>query len=434
MLTFSITLTVALSILAIAYHLVLTPTKQPGFNRAVILAIYIAALSAIPATVLFNHTQSHAGVADATIEAGTPVMTLAPDNAAHVLDNAVKWIAWIYWSGVAFMTLRLFMSLWGIIYLAATGRGEKRDGFTVIYHDRDRMVPFSWGRWVFIPATTASDEIETILAHECAHLSHRHWIDLILAETVTIIDWYNPAAWMLRQDLLDQHEYQADAEVLATGSDATEYQLFLIKKTVGNRFHALANSLNHSSLNKRITMMLSKKPGRGAQVRALAIVPAAALAIFCLSTPLMASLNGTFSTAESVTEVSESKVSENLPKQQNGSDEIYDVVDQMPEFPGGYEALYGLLAKTVVYPESAMKEGKQGNVVVKFVVDKNGNITDPTILRNVDPALDAEALRAVKSLDVKFTPGKNADGKAVSVYFVMPISFRLDSGNDSKTK
>ena len=251
---------------------------------------------------------------------------------------------------------------------------------------------------------------------------------------MTIIDWYNPAAWMLRQDLLDQHEYQADAEVLATGSDATEYQLFLIKKTVGNRFHALANSLNHSSLNKRITMMLSKKPGRGAQVRALAIVPAAALAIFCLSTPLMASLNGTFSTAESVTEVSESKVSENLPKQQNGSDEIYDVVDQMPEFPGGYEALYGLLAKTVVYPESAMKEGKQGNVVVKFVVDKNGNITDPTILRNVDPALDAEALRAVKSLDVKFTPGKNADGKAVSVYFVMPISFRLDSGNDSKTK
>lgn len=434
MLIFSISLTVALSILAIAYHLVLTRTKQPGFNRAVILTIYIAALSAIPATVLFNHTQSHTGAVDAAIEAGTPVMALASHEAAHVLDNAVKWIAWVYWGGVAVMTLRLFMSLWGIIYLAATGRSEKRKGFTVIYHDRDRMVPFSWGRWVFVPATTAADEIETILAHEGAHLSHRHWIDLILAEAVTIIDWYNPVAWLLRQDLLDQHEYQADAEVLATGADATEYQLFLIKKTVGNRFHALANSLNHSSLNKRITMMLSKKPGRGAQVRALAIVPAAALAIVCLSTPLMASLNGTFSTAETVTEVSEDKVSENLPKQQNGSDEIYDTVDQMPEFPGGWEELYRCLAKNIIYPESAMKEGKQGNVIVKFVVDKEGNVTDPVILHSVDPALDAEALRAVKSMDVKFTPGKKADGKAVSVYFALPISFKLGGGEDSKAE
>lgn len=431
---FSISLTVVLSILAIAYHLVLTRTKQPGFNRAVILAIYIAALSAIPATVLFNHTQRHAGVVDAAIEAGTPVMTLAPDNAAHVLDNAVKWIAWVYWSGVAVMMLRLFMSLWGIIYLAATGRGEKRGGFTVIYHDRDRMVPFSWGRWVFVPATTAVDEIETILAHECAHLSHRHWADLILAETVTIIDWYNPVAWMLRQDLLDQHEYQADAEVLATGADATEYQLFLIKKTVGNRFHALANSLNHSSLNKRITMMLSKKPGRGAQVRALAVVPAAALAIFCLSTPLMASLAETFTPAEAVTEVSGDKVSENSAKQQTESDVIYDTVAQMPEFPGGWGELYGCIAKTIVYPESAMKEGKQGNVVVKFVVDKNGKIQDPTIMRSVDPALDAAALQAVRSLDVKFTPGKNAEGKAVSVYFVMPISFKLSGESDAKAE
>lgn len=434
MLIFSISLTVALSILAIAYHLVLTRAKQPGFNRAIILSIYIAALFAIPATVLFNHNPSQTGDVNAAIEAGVPVMTVAPDYATHFLDDAVRWIVWIYRGGVAVMTLRLFMSLWGIMYLAATGRNEKRGVFTVIYHDRDNMVPFSWGRWVFLPATTAPDEIETILAHECAHLSHRHWIDLILAEAVTIIDWYNPVAWMLRQDLLDQHEYQADAEVIATGADATEYQLFLIKKTVGNRFHALANSLNHSSLNKRITMMLSKKPGRGAQVRALAIVPAAALAIFCLSTPLMASLNGTFSTAETVTEVSESKVNENLPKQPTDSDEIYNVVDQVPEFPGGYGALYSLLAKIVVYPESAMKEGKQGNVVVRFVVDKNGTIQDPTILRSIDPALDAEALRAVKSIDVKFIPGKLADGKAVSVYFALPISFKLSDDNDSKTE
>ena len=80
-----------------------------------------------------------------------------------------------------------------------------------------------------------------------------------------------------------------------------------------------------------------------------------------------------------------------------------------------------------------MKEGKQGNVVVKFVVDKNGIIQDPTILRSVDPALDAEALRAVKSIDVKFIPGK-MDGKAVNVYFALPISFKLDSGKESKAE
>lgn len=81
-----------------------------------------------------------------------------------------------------------------------------------------------------------------------------------------------------------------------------------------------------------------------------------------------------------------------------------------------------------------MKEGKQGNVIVKFVVDKEGNVTDPVILHSVDPALDAEALRAVKSMDVKFTPGKKADGKAVSVYFALPISFKLGGGEDSKAE
>ena len=97
----------------------------------------------------------------------------------------------------------------------------------------------------------------------------------------------------------------------------------------------------------------------------------------------------------------------------------------MPEYPGGVNELLKYLSKNVRYPEAAKKAKKQGRVVVQFVVDKEGNITNPSVVRGVDKDLDAEAVRVISSMP-RWTPGMQ-DGKAVAVKYTIPVMFRLNT-------
>ena len=103
--------------------------------------------------------------------------------------------------------------------------------------------------------------------------------------------------------------------------------------------------------------------------------------------------------------------------------EVFEIVEQNPSFPGGNEALMKWLSKNLKYPASAQENGIQGRVLVQFVVNKDGSIVDPKVLRSVDPALDKEALRVVSTMP-KWQPGKQR-GKTVRVRFTLPVTFRL---------
>ena len=102
---------------------------------------------------------------------------------------------------------------------------------------------------------------------------------------------------------------------------------------------------------------------------------------------------------------------------------IFTVVEQMPMFPGGDAALMQYLSQNIHYPAVAAENGVQGRVVVGFVVERDGSITDVNVLRSVDPSLDKEAVRVVKSMP-KWNPGKQ-NGSAVRVKYQVPVSFRL---------
>ena len=108
---------------------------------------------------------------------------------------------------------------------------------------------------------------------------------------------------------------------------------------------------------------------------------------------------------------------------ENAGEEIFSVVEQMPEYPGGERELMKFLAMNIKYPKEAQEQGKQGRVIVQFVVEKDGSITDAKILKTVDPQLDAEALRVVNAMP-NWTPGKQR-GKEVRVIHALPIIFRL---------
>ncbi|MBO4486081.1 MAG: energy transducer TonB [Prevotella sp.] len=102
---------------------------------------------------------------------------------------------------------------------------------------------------------------------------------------------------------------------------------------------------------------------------------------------------------------------------------VFDVVEQMPSFPGGQQALMDYLSNNVKYPVVAQENGVQGRVVVSFVVEKDGSITDVKVVKSVDPSLDKEAARVVKSMP-RWIPGKQ-NGSAVRVKYNVPVSFRL---------
>lgn len=105
------------------------------------------------------------------------------------------------------------------------------------------------------------------------------------------------------------------------------------------------------------------------------------------------------------------------------NDMVFDVVEVMPQFPGGQIAMLQYIMKNIKYPEQAMKEGIQGRVAVRFIVEKDGSISDVKPVLSVHPLLNKEAVRVVKSMP-KWTPGKQ-NGKPVRVRFNLPVMFKL---------
>ena len=119
-----------------------------------------------------------------------------------------------------------------------------------------------------------------------------------------------------------------------------------------------------------------------------------------------------------------------VPVEQNP--EFFDVVEQMPEYPGGAQALFGYIAKNIHYPKAAEDAGIQGRVIVTFVVMKDGSIGEVKVAKGVSPVLDEEAVRCVKSMP-KWKPGMQK-GQAVNVKYTMPISFALPDTKVEETK
>ena len=132
--------------------------------------------------------------------------------------------------------------------------------------------------------------------------------------------------------------------------------------------------------------------------------------------PIMFRIPGTKATKDAVAE------SQSQKKEPEGNT-VFEVVENMPSFPGGTEGMMGYIAKNMKYPSASIKSGAQGRVILSMVIDKEGNVTQPRVVRSVSPELDAEAIRLVKAMP-KWTPGKQR-GVPVNVKYTVPIMFML---------
>ena len=416
------------------YKWLLSTENQPRFNRAILLGIYAMSLVVWP---LMKAGEPHAaqGLVEAlpvAIEGVVPSV----EGPSRPLWPAVVLV--VYYIGLAAVLVSTFVKAFRLVRIIASGKRIDKDGYTLVLLERDGVAPFSWGRYMVMSRADYSEAAGMIECHEKAHIRGGHFVDLLLAQAVCAVMWYNPASWLMLAELKAVHEYEADERVLASGVDAREYQLLLIKKAVGVRFPSLANSLNHSKLKKRITMMYNQKSSAVRRMRALAIVPAVAAALAVVNIPAVAGVMAETSAASpAVLDQPAVKVTQNLADMQVSGDEptepkkvtVIDIPEVPAEFPGGQSAMFKFLMDNIKYPEEAVKAGHEGKVLVRFSILADGTIADVEVANNVAPELDAEAVRVVESMP-KWVPA-TTDGKNVVSRFALPVSFKLPG--DAKT-
>lgn len=475
--SYSLYSSILLSLLYLTYKWVLAGENQHSFNRVALWGIYAVSLLALPVGGWIGGLVSSGSAVGAEIELGEMMMALADDGSADLPVGQPLYLTLLLWLYAVGMVLALMQTLWIAMKLSRIiSRGERLEegGYRVIITGDEGIAPFSWCRYVVMSRRDWDESGRMILTHELQHLRLRHWIDLVVAQVIGILQWYNPAAWLMREELKTVHEYQADRVVINSGVGVRDYQMLLIKKAVGARFPSLANSLNHSKLKKRITMMYNQNNQGGRRLRAMALVPALGIAVAVTNLDAVASVlsdtasavivdsadapetqtenpstrhespvleemvviaykntekssDGQMPAPASAVEASAPSSAEQSAAVSANKEDVFTVVEKKPEFPGGDAELMKYIAEHIRYPEAARKAEVEGRVIAQFVVRKDGKIGEVKILRGVSPELDGEAVRVIRSLPA-FAPGE-MHGKPVAVWYTIPITFKLKGDN-----
>ncbi len=372
-------------------------------------------------------------------------------------------LIYIYLAGVMFFSGRFLFRIIQLLLLIRNHKVQVSNGFKIVTLGKETS-PFSFLKYVFVSELLLQNKgYDKMLAHELEHVKQGHSIDVIFLEILTVFQWFNPFMWMLNRAIRENHEYLADQAVLTSGVTRGYYKKLLLDQFVGGQL-VIANNFNYSIIKNRIKMMSkieSPKYAISKIVFGFFVAAALVVAFACdqketVETPTIQEENSTvisriiddgkiklegtaqdlekykamFSgnsgfeiTTDSLGNTFLIKKEAIIPKSLNSDEQIFFIVEEMPEFPGGETALRQFIAGAVKYPADAVKKGIQGKVYVTFVVSKDGSVADAKIARGVDPTLDAEALRVVNSLP-EWIPGKQR-GETVNVSYTVPINFKL---------
>jgi len=374
-------------------------------------------------------------------------------------EFATNSLSIIYFCGVILLFIRFIMQLTSIILLRIQCKVTEIQGVRVQILNK-ASGPFSFFHWIFVhPESHTQEELAEILTHEQTHAHQLHSADIMFSELICIACWFNPFIWLMKREIRNNLEYMADQRVLQTGYDYKVYQYHLLGLAHNKAAATLYNSFNVLPLKNRIKMMNKKRTKEIGRTKYLLFLPLAALLLIISNIEAVARTTKNFAreviqTVEKSTEqvtkatgqipeqatVEEVTIPKEIPadiditdkdpsaimqKVNTGDDDdIFDVVEEMPVFPGGQTGLMEFIAKNLRYPVKAQKEGIQGRVIARFIVEKDGSVSNLAVARrSASSELDAEAIRVLSTMP-KWTPGKQR-GKEVRVKYTVPIAFRL---------
>ena len=452
-----IKINVALMLLYGFYRLTVSRDTFFGLRRLTLWLIYAVALI-VPAFNLeywVRETPTMASIANVYADTFYPVAVVKAQAPGLTWMDVLQGI---YWAGVAVLSLRMVWQLFSIIRLVVISRKQEVEGITV-HLLKGEGSPFSFFRWIFMyPSTLDGKQLHEVMVHECTHVSGLHSLDTIFSELFSIACWFNPFAWLMKQEVRMNLEYLADESVLSDGNARKSYQYHLLGLAYRqpNDSAQIANNFNLLPLKKRIKMMNKRRTSEIGKAKYLLFAPLAGALLMVSNIESVAreigeqvpevvevqqkaeqALNADVAVANPMANPmakAEAKASDATAQADTAKKKkSWDCIPEtMPQFPGGLGVMMKYLAANIKYPASAVKAKKQGRVIVTFIVQKDGSVTHAKIAKSVDPELDAEALRIVKGMP-KWTPGTQ-NGKPVNVKYTLPVNFSLQKNATSEKK
>lgn len=403
------------------FLLVMRRTSLFSFNRIVLLA-GTAVCFVLPLVRLRTEAAEVAGAAAAGPLTAVGVAA-EPLQAAGPAGPALPLLL-LYVAGAAAVLAFTGLSALRLARIIRSGHTTQEDGYRLTLVDGG-VHSFSWGRHI-VMSRADLESSPAILTHERMHVSRRHSLDIAFFSAVTILHWFNPLVWITFSELKLLHEYEADEGVINNGIDATQYQLLLVKKAVGEHRFSLANGFRHSKLKNRITMMIKPQTSGWMRLAYGAVLPILAVLMFaCNPAREQQEPEPVPDTIQIATETDAPKtVTVTKADVSDGEAVPFSLLEVKPTFNGGdANAFSEWVNSHLKYPEDAKAAGEQGRVTLQFTIGTDGVVSNVKILRGVSESLDSEALRVVSS-SPDWGPGK-VNGKPVPVTFTFPVVFKL---------
>jgi TonB family protein len=409
------------------YYLVIHPSRKIELMRWTLLATIV-----LPFILALLHVPFGQSAGDAmpvyTIqlsEMQVTTLSAANTSAPDYLNLVLK----VVYFGIA----TIFLIGLGVSVLAVFRKKKKSKPFDTpygrVFVNNTVESPFSFFNWVFMSLFSMNHPMrDALLKHEFTHVKLRHSYDRLLAGLLKSVCWFSPFAFITSKALSEVHEYQADACSVGVENPAEYRQLIFSFATTSISHPQMTNPFSYH-LKKRLIMLNHTKPNH------LKIVPvisgmAVIVAVILFTAMIQPAINPLDNAAGIPDYSAENQPSKAVTFHQNPGDTIYNVVDEIPEFPGGDKARMAYLQSNIAYPAEARNQNISGTVYIGFVVEKDGTISNVKILRGIGNGCDEEAVKAVNNMPV-WKPGMK-EGKPVRTHFNMPIKFTLESKSEAE--
>ena len=488
------------AVLWLVYRLLFRNSNRLHFNRFFLLTSMLLALAMPLLGLLSGMEVPQMATLKQTMFSGTMLneVIVTPDGQPVLPEVSVttttpsRFSVWqviggIYFIGVAVMALLFLIKLGRLVALIIRSPKRKMSDCTAVFTGREQG-SFSFFRYAFFPTENVDPDI---MRHELSHIEHHHSWDILFAELMMVLQWFNPFIYLYKKELQSIHEYQADRDVVATGVDKKNKMITKNEKAKGLWWRLLATLPVLAVLliaNTKVAAQeqQSDKNDISIQIGWFEIYDDNGLPMNLTDT-IIYNEDGSYVKFESteapdpITGETRNKITttcynadgspnenisfhlsamekhgdttlysvdpftlstskfnlkilttEDNPVQimEKDPDTVYQIVEKMPQYIGGESAMMKYVSENIKYPEKAKEDGIQGRVFISFVVEKDGSVSNVKVVRGIGGGCDEEAARVIAGMP-KWQPGMQK-GKPVRVNYMMPVFFKLTEDQPAK--
>jgi TonB family protein len=430
MLIYFLNTIIALGLFFLLYSLLLKNAKSFRWNRIyLLLSSIISILLPLASSFTWVNAKSYI-LPNPSLRITLQTINVFATNIQHKELDFGKIIFGIYCVGLLWGLVRIIL---GYIVIKRIKTSSKVEKINAQYIHFNHIIdsPFSFMGAIFVPFSLKQKEVlRIIIEHEQAHIKLFHSRDKIYFSILQALFWFNPFVYIYHKEIELIHEFEADEFATQQFAKDDYVQNLLTTITYQQTPTLLVHHFFHHPLKTRITMLYKKSKNvllQKATITCASVTVCVCLFIVQSFAQNKASKSKFYTTPIGIdkTEIENSDKSNRSGTTQTIPDTIYEYAEQMPEFPEGDKAMQSFIQKNIRYPKNAQYNGISGKVIIKFIVDENGNMQDVQCVRkpNKGEDLEQEAIRIVELMP-QWIPGKN-NNKTVKVQYLLPIVFSL---------